>query len=228
MATFHDKEFGDITIRRSHLSTGIKLSLAPNGSLRVSMPPHTPEFLAKRLVASSRSNIRELLEKKPADIYKDGMSIGKSHHLSISTGSSLSVTRHGQLITVLLPHSMSTEQTEVQAAIRAVVIQSLKKEAKSYLPRRLAFLANQFNFEYASVRFSHASSRWGSCSSHGVISLNIALMKLPFEVIDYVLLHELAHTRHMNHSDTFWETVAATCTDFKSLRAALKQQEPSI
>jgi predicted metal-dependent hydrolase len=228
MPIFHDTEFGDVTVRRSSLSRSIKLSVAPNGTLRISMPTYAPLFMAKRLLASSRNSIRKLQSTQHTSLYEDGMKIGKSHHLEVIVRSPLKVFRQGQAVVVQLPSSHTIAESEVQQAIRAVVIQALKKEAKSYLPRRLEFLANEHGFSYHSVRFSHASSRWGSCSSRKVISLNIALMKLSFEEIDYVLLHELSHTEHLDHSLAFWQRVETCMPNYKLHKAALKQQTPSV
>lgn len=228
MPTFHDKEFGDITVRRSHLSRSVKLSIAPNGTIRISMPTYTPLFIAKRLLNSSRQSLRRMQSSQSHSIYEDGMKIGKSHSLSVTSGSSLSVIRDGQMILATLPSTVSLSDTKVQREIRKVAIEALRKEAKSYLPRRLDFLANQHGFSYSMVRYSHASSRWGSCNNKKVISLNIALMKLTFEEIDYVLIHELAHTEHLNHSDQFWQRVEECSPDYKLYRAAIKQQTPSL
>jgi predicted metal-dependent hydrolase len=80
----------------------------------------------------------------------------------------------------------------------------LTKKAKLYLPYRLDYFAKLYGYHYERVRFSHANTRWGSCSSNGTISLNIGLMQVPTPLQDYVLLHELAHLHHMDHSAAFW------------------------
>lgn len=228
MSSFQDNEFGEVTIRRSAKARSVKLSVAPNGTLRVSMPPYAPVFLAKRLVASSRNSIRSLLTPTESKLFTHGMQVGKSHSIHVGDGRKNGVRLRGQVIDVTLLNTGDLSSKSVQSDIKEVVIKALRKEAKSYLPKRLAFLADKYDFQYSNVRFSHASSRWGSCSSRGTISLNIALMTLPFELIDYVLLHELCHTVEMNHSKKFWELVENVSPDYKAYRATLKNHSPTI
>ena len=230
MPIIHDEEFGKITIRRSARASQVRLRVGPDGTLRASLPLYAPAFLVKRLVKSSRLELRDLLaQSAPSVVYEDGMRIGKSHSLTVRpTSGDLQVKRSGQLIHVLLPENSSLQSPEVVRSIRDVVQAALRVEAKSYLPKRLAYLAQQHGYSYKRVRFSHASGRWGSCTSEGTISLNIALMKLPFELIDYVLIHELAHTNHMNHSSEFWQLVAESNPQYKQHRALLKQETPTI
>ena len=117
-----------------------------------------------------------LEQSDPHDQYENGMQVGKSHSLVVHESENFNVKREGQIIHVSLPSNMSLNSPSVRTEIRDVVQQALRKEAKSYLSKRLAYLATKHNFDYEKVRFSHASSRWGSCSSNGTISLNIALM----------------------------------------------------
>lgn len=229
MPIIHDEEFGKITIRRSARASQVRLRVAPDGTLRASLPLYAPTFLVKRLLKSSRQELRDLLSQaQPETIYEHGMQIGKSHTLIVEPASSFAVSRRGQQIIVRLPESMSLSSPSVSRAVRDAVIAALRIEAKSYLPKRLAFLAEKHGYRYQKARFSHASGRWGSCSSQGTISLNIALMKLPFELIDYVIIHELAHTREMNHSKQFWQLVAEGDPEYLQHRRALKAEIPTI
>lgn len=230
MPIIHDEEFGKITIRRSARASQVRLRVAPDGTLRASLPLYAPTFLVKKLIKNSRTELRALLsESSPKTIYKNGMQIGKSHSLLVrETTGQLKITRSGQHITVWLPSHKTLDDTDVVRELRDMVITALRTEAKSYLPKRLAFLAEKLGLSYEKVRFSHASGRWGSCSSNGTISLNIALMKLPFELIDYVLVHELAHTKQMNHSESFWQVVAIGDPDYRTHRRALKHETPTI
>jgi predicted metal-dependent hydrolase len=231
LPVIQDEEFGQITIRRSAKANSIRLRVAPNGLLRISIPLYTPLFLAKRIVQKSRSEIRTMLQdQKGTILFENGMVIGKSHTLIVHPHpvSTTKVKREGQRITVYLSGDDTISDLSVQRQIRNVVIEAIRLEAKSYLPKRLAFLADKLGFSYKSLRFSHSSGRWGSCNSNGTISLNIALMRLPFELIDYVLIHELSHTHEMNHSSEFWQLVNQGDPYYKKHRASLKQESPSI
>jgi len=231
MPIIQDKEFGKITIMRSVRARQVKIRVAPDGTLKASLPLYAPILLVRHLLKTSRSEIRAILiQSKPEYDYKNGMQIGKSHTLIIQStdGQSFNVSIHGQQIIVRLPVDKDLEDAIISREIRDKVISALRIEAKSYLPKRLHFLAQKFSCSYDRVRFSHASGRWGSCSSNGTISLNIALMKLPFELIDYILIHELSHTKQMNHSSAFWNLVEQADPNYKLHRNALKSQNPSI
>lgn len=232
MPIIHDDEFGKITIRRSARASQVRLRVGPDGTLRASLPLYAPTFLVKRLVKSSRPQLRELVAQSiPETIYSHGMAIGKSHRLIVQpvpSSQRAAVVRHKQDIIISLPEGASLADSSIVKSIREAVIAALRLEAKSYLPNRLQYLAAQQGFNYEKVRFSHAGGRWGSCSSKGTISLNIALMKLPFELIDYVIVHELAHTVQMNHSTDFWALVAKGDPNYKAHRRLLKEEVPSV
>ena len=231
MPTITDEEFGTITLRRSAKASHVRIRIGPDGRLRASLPLYAPTFLVKRLLKSSRQQLRAMLaEHQVESTFEHGMQIGKSHTLIVRTAAAKrpSAKRHGQQIIVSLRPDDSLRDPSVVRVVRDSVIEALRLEAKSYLPKRLAFLARASGLSYDKVRFSHASGRWGSCSSNGTISLNIALMKLPFELIDYVLIHELSHTVEMNHSDAFWQLVQSADRHYLAHRRALKKESPSI
>lgn len=230
MPTLHDDEFGHIVIRRSKLARNVKLSVAANGALRISMPFYAPLFLAKRLINSSRASLREAQATRHTAKLHNMMQIGKSHRLSIREGAKIAVqyNRSDRIIQLTVPKGTPLDNTAITTAVTPTISDVLRREAKSYLPKRLAYLASQHGFNYEKVRFSHASTRWGSCSSNGTISLNIALMRLDFPLIDYVLLHELCHTREMNHSPRFWELVEECDPEHKYHRKLLKAEQPVV
>lgn len=229
MPTLHDDEFGDIVIRKNRRATHIRVSVAPDGSLRASMPFFSTQRGLKSLLDNSRTEIRTMLQRSgPSARYEDGMRVGKNHIILVSSGPTLSVTSARQRITLTKPQDIDIYKSDVQQLIRTEVRKVLRREARQYLPKRLEALARELDCHYERVRLSHASTRWGSCSSRGTISLNIALMQLPFELIDYVLIHELCHTKQMNHSPDFWQLVAAADPHFAHHRKTLKKHSPTI
>lgn len=104
----------------------------------------------------------------------------------------------------------------------------LMKKAKEYLPYRLEYHAKLYGYEYDKCRLTHANTRWGSCSSNRVISLNIGLMKVPEPLRDYVILHELAHLNHMDHSKAFWAEVGSHDKNYKAHEKKLKLFSPGV
>lgn len=97
----------------------------------------------------------------------------------------------------------------------------IRRQARHHLPMRLRELARQHGLGYDRVSIRSQKSRWGSCSSRGTISLNDQLLFLRPEAVDYLLIHELCHTREMNHSPRFWALVARCCPDWRRLDAEL-------
>ncbi len=108
-------------------------------------------------------------------------------------------------------------------AVETPEVAQLRQEAKAYLPGRLAELAARHGFSYNAVRIKHNVSNWGSCSSKGNINLNLNLMRLPAELQDYVMLHELCHLRHMDHGPGFHALLEELCPNHRELRRQLKE-----
>jgi predicted metal-dependent hydrolase len=111
----------------------------------------------------------------------------------------------GNQVVLTVPSEFETESDQVQYFIKKVVTEVCRKEAKEYLPVRVQELAIQFGFSYQKIFIKNLKSKWGSCSSNGNINLNLSLMLLPDILIDYIILHELAHTREHNHGESFWK-----------------------
>ncbi len=104
----------------------------------------------------------------------------------------------------------------------------LKKEARRLLPARVEALAAQMGVPYGRVTVRAQRTRFGSCSAAGNISLNCLLVCFPPPVQDYVILHELCHLKHMNHSPAFWRAVATVCPDYQTHRAYLRDEGSRI
>jgi predicted metal-dependent hydrolase len=110
----------------------------------------------------------------------------------------------------------------------AASLRALKLQASHLLPQRLEVLAQRHGFTYTSVTIKNLKSRWGSCDQNRNITLNLFLMQLPWHLIDYVLLHELVHTRVMRHGPPFWSAMAAVEPRTQSLRREIKAYKTTL
>lgn len=96
--------------------------------------------------------------------------------------------------------------------------------AMAYIPGRVAYFAARMGVTYGRITIREQKTRWGSCSSKGNLNFNWKLMLMPGEVLDYVVVHELAHRREMNHSPAFWSVVEKELPDYQKRRRILKEQ----
>ena len=117
--------------------------------------------------------------------------------------------------------AQTVQRIEVQAAdergVRALLQGWLKQAAYERLAPRLLQLAQELNYPVSRVSIRCQRTRWGSCSTRGTVSLNCSLLSLRWEVVRYLFIHELAHTKHMNHSASFWRLVEKIEPDYRRL-----------
>ena len=124
---------------------------------------------------------------------------------------------------------LSPENRGVFIANNKTQLQKLYRYlARNYLAKRLKELSKYTNIPYEKMRLSSAHTRWGSCSSNGTISLNWKLIMAPAGIIDYVIIHELCHVRHMNHSRLFWQLVTHYLPDCKERQKWLRQNSNKL
>lgn len=221
-------DIGTVTLVKRRGNSNIRLSFARDGNLRVSLPYFVPYQAGIEFVKSRRDWI---IKHQPADVLQlqDGDRIGKAHHLRIVTGAAATrVSIKQNVITVACPVDVPSIHASVQKAAERGALKALKREADQLLPQRLRELAAKHDFAYASVTAKRLSSRWGSCDQSGHITLNTYLMQLPWELIDYVILHELTHTEHLNHGEDFWQRFIHALPDAKKRRRVLKTYRTAI
>jgi predicted metal-dependent hydrolase len=113
-------------------------------------------------------------------------------------------------------------------ALRGLLEAWFRQQAVDRLPERLHELARRLDVAPAQVQIRAQKSRWGSCSSAGYISLNWRLVLLPLELADYVLVHELCHLKHLDHSRDFWSLVASLIPDHRRRRERIAQLQPRL
>jgi predicted metal-dependent hydrolase len=109
------------------------------------------------------------------------------------------------------------------AALLDGLVRFTTAKAREFLLPRLDEASRRLDMPYSALRVRRQRTRWGSCSARGVISLNAKLLFLPPELVDHLLLHELCHTRHLNHSAQYWALVASHQPDFARLEKALNR-----
>jgi len=119
-------------------------------------------------------------------------------------------------IWIALPSTAS--ETQIQESVQSAI----QRAARLLFEVRLNHYAPLLGVQWSSLKLSNAGGRWGSATSNGVIRLNWRLMHYRLPVIDYVVVHELSHLRHMNHSPQFWETVESIMPNYSELKKELK------
>ena len=188
----------------------IRLSLR-EGAVRISYPRRTSFAKAEAFMLSRQAWIIKHLQ--PATRLKSGMAIGRRHQLKFS--------RQNHRIENGIIYAPGDDETESRRLIRL----ALQKEAGADLPQAVAGQVQRIGLQPAGIRIRYMTSQWGSCSAKGNICLNSALVYLSPKLIDYVIIHELCHLRHLNHSQQFWSLVGRHCPDWRALKQELKQHK---
>jgi predicted metal-dependent hydrolase len=223
---------GSVTLYKRRGNRSLRLSIAPNGEIRVSMPYWLPYAAGEKFAQSKADWILKHQARAVVSELTHGQHIGKAHRLYFEprTDAALKISTrlNPNEVRVTHPFAYSPTHPAVQKAARTAGIRALRKEAEQLLPQRLATLSRQTGLTYREVSVKHLKSRWGSCSSTKDITLNIFLMQLPWHLIDYVLVHELTHTRVMRHGEPFWAELQRHMPTAKQLRKEINQHQPIL
>ena len=147
----------------------------------------------------------------------------------------------GNAITLTIEHNTRSKAVEYEPGVLQLampnqdevliarkVVQWYKKQAITDFTRRLEIFSSKLGVKFTSLTLSNAASRWGSCNSKKEIRLNWRLLQAPPHIINYVVCHELAHIKEMNHSAKFWATVASIFPDYKAAEKELKALSPQL
>lgn len=224
-----DKDFGKIhfVVRRS--ARNITMRVKEDG-LHVTTPPYRSITALLEAIAPFRERLRNVcseIKPKPFDL---NFSIeAECFRLKLETSplKNFTVSMRDETVVIACPAHADFTTDRVQTLVKNAVIRAMRKKAEEYLPPLVQYWSSLFDLPYNKVTISKARSRWGSCSSKRDISLSFYLMLLPAHLMDYVILHELAHTREMNHGPKFWELLNQL-TDGKALalRKELRMHRP--
>lgn len=205
--------------RRGRRGVGLKVD---ETGLTVSASSTMPLARIEALVRESeRWVLRKLEEWKrrqvPVVAWAEGSALpclGEMLRLSVTQAGRSRCERDGDALRVL---ARSLEGEDV----RRPVVAWYKRFARDYLESRVRELAGRAGIAMPRLYLSSAMARWGSCNARREVRLAWRLVKAPAAMVDYVICHELAHLRHMDHSAAFWAEVERQCPDYRSLRAAL-------
>lgn len=223
-------EVGQIWLYKRKGAKHLKISVTSTGEIRVSIPSWLPYAVGAEFAKQKSAWLLLQQQQNNQEPLVDGMQIGKFHKLVFVNGpvTKVSTRISGHEIKVTLPTGMQSTEEVPQAAATKAAVRSLKKEASGALPFRLKTIAEANDFTYKSISIKQLRGRWGSCSSQKDITFNCYLMQLPWHLIDYVIIHELVHTRIMAHGAPFWHEVERYVPRLTQVRKEIKQYRPSI
>jgi predicted metal-dependent hydrolase len=224
-----DDKLGYLTVKRN-LRAGRYSIKARRGKLYATIPYKGTVDVLLSIVKENRGKLEAMLLKSPGRMFLDENSTFEcySFRLSIVRGdyNKIYVALKEEVLLLTCPENVVFRNDRVQALLWGIIEKAMRYEAKRILPGRLKMLSDKFGFTYSAVKINNSRSRWGSCTSRKTINLTLSLLLLPERLIDYVLLHELCHTREMNHSERFWRLMNSV-TENKALeyRKELKRYD---
>ncbi len=219
-------------VRRSHRAKYARIVVSPT-KIEVVAPLRMADSVIRQFVYDKRSWIAQTqnkLERRvqvaeglaPPARYSDGVEIpfqGGKHRLTVRThGLKRVKIDFSDEFTAFVP---TTADDDHHAAIRAALIKWMKQRAQTEAEQMVYEHATLHRLQPRSIRIKTQKSRWGSCGIHNDINLNWVLMLAPRAVFEYVVVHEICHIRHRNHSADFWRLVAEHLPDYRRQRAWL-------
>jgi len=225
--SFTLKNIGVVTVSKRRGAKRLNLRVSGD-KIMVSQPVWLPYAVGVQFALSHNKWIDDQRSKQPYFEIKDGLNIGKTRVLRIASDNNLRTRIGEDAVTIFIPPHLNTKSPDVLRVAVQAIKRALKSESTNLLPSRLEALASKYDFTYRTVSCKSMKTRWGSCTNDKKITLNIFLMMVPWELIDYVLLHELAHTKHLHHGKAFWDSIEAIMPDYKERRKKLKNLQSAI
>ena len=222
-----DAELGTITWKVNAKARRMTFRTKPEG-VYVTVPTGTTQKEVKMAIETLRPKLLKAKEKaKPKPLIDLNYRIdAEFFKLSLVSGNRERFLSHSELgeMRIICPPNADFNDAGLQEWLKKVIVEALRRNAKIVLPPRLYMLSIKHGLPYEQLKINSSKGRWGSCSAKKHINLSCYLMLLPSHLIDYVLLHELAHTKEMNHSEKFWALLdKLTDGKAKALRKELMQ-----
>lgn len=226
----------EIKFKKSLKAKNLSISIKPFIGVVVTVPIFlsyrtAEDFVLKKIDWIKKNHLKMVQKEKSHTIFDFSTKFNTRNHIILikpTINDDFSIQNIKDKIIICIPETKNILSSASQTYIRNIIINTWKKEAQQFLPRRVNELANQFNLKFQKISVRNTKSRWGSCSYNNNISLSLHLMRIPDKLIDYVILHELTHTIIKNHSNVFWETLEKVCENSKQLDRELKNYNLSI
>jgi len=227
-----DPELGTIEFVHNERSKHIRVRILHSG-LRVTMPVTSTQDEALKFINSIRAKLIQKQKKVEKGLKKSNIIIDEGSQLQTLTfkvevkscdRKNIYFALKNSTLNIEFPHGTDCTSVQTQEFFWNGISYFMRKEAKRLLPDRTKQLSDKFRFYFTGVKIQSSKTRWGSCSREKSINLSLYLMLLPAHLIDYVILHELCHTKEMNHGIHFWKLMDKVTDDkSKELQAELKQ-----
>ena len=227
-----DPELGTIEFVHNERSKHIRVRILPSG-LKVTLPLKASEDEAMKFINSIRSKLVQKQEKLEQGLQKSNILIDEKSQLQTLTFAvaakacerkNIYFSLKNSTLHIEFPVGSDCTNAQTQQHFWNGISYFMRKEAKRLLPDRTRQLADIHGFEFTDVKIQSSKTRWGSCSGLKSINLSLYLMLLPAHLVDYVILHELCHTKEMNHGPKFWKWMDKVTNDkSKGYRAELKK-----
>ncbi len=215
-------------LKRSVRRRTIGLKIGQSG-LVVLAPANLPQSSIDLCMLEKKNWILRHLQSRVTSTAIDYLALGQLPlldevlKLQIVDDSCSAVTFEGQKLWVQLSHRIS--KLNKQTHLEKLVTQFYQQQAHAWFSERLGYWQAKLAVRFSVLQVKQWRRKWGSCDSKGVISLNWRLLLAPAWVADYVVVHELAHLRFMNHSRGFWQLVATTYPKYKEAEAYLRDHQ---
>lgn len=212
----------EYTLKRHARARNLKISINPDGGVIVTCPRLTPKFVIDRFVRDHANWItthQAKMQKNRLAPTDQILLFGKALQVEVSN-----VLKGKVGVLIETEKLIVTPISDTKDSITKAIQRFFKRTAQSHILERLEILAQQMNITFRQVAFKTQKTRWGSCSSQGNLNFNWRLIHAPREIIDYVIIHELAHRVHMDHSTAFWKLVEKFDPEYRIHRGWLKRQ----
>ena len=214
--------------RRPRRTVGLKITA---DGLVVHAPKRIFEFQLNQILQQKSNWILNKLQARQANHVAKIEWVDGEHLLYLGSDIQLSISQNSSNKALIFDQNtlfIASPQPNNNTVLGRKVIQWYKKQAALDFSRRLEILAAKLGVATPPLTLSNAQSRWGSCNSRGEVRLNWRLLQAPPHIINYVICHELAHLKQMNHSAKFWAVVESLFPNYKLAEKELKALSPQL